>query len=129
VHVVVPIGMGAQPPLMEGAELKVVCLLAALCVSEAAWAQGPRATVWSNRAATRTVAPGSDSSGTAGCWWRTPDGRWLWVTGTRILPNGQTALRTYSYYRPQTTIRDESNHPQIIGGIDWYLNGRGPFSD
>jgi hypothetical protein len=109
--------------------LKVFCLLAALCVGEAALAQGPRTTFRSNRAAPRAGVQGSDAPGTGGCWCRTPDGRWLWVTGTKTLPNGQTALRTYSYYRPQTTIYDENNRPQVIGGIDWYLNGRGPFSD
>jgi hypothetical protein len=80
-----------------------------------------------NQSSRRTAAQNQTSAG--GCWCRTPDGRWLWVTGTETLPNGKTALRTYSYYRPQDTLYGDDGRPLVIGGIDWYLNGRGPFSD
>lgn len=79
-----------------------------------------------NQSSRRTAQNQTTASG---CWCRTPDGRWLWVTGTETLPNGKTALRTYSYYRPQATLYGDDGRPLVIGGIDWYLNGRGPFSD
>ena len=112
----------------KGAGMKAFWLLAALCTCATALAQSPQSFQkvgrFGGRGGVRNQATPS-----AGCWCRTPDGRWLWVTGTRELPNGQTAMRTYSYYRPPATIYGDDGRPQVIAGIDWYLNGRGPFSD
>ena len=102
--------------------MKAFWMLLALSVCATVFAQGPRNTVRDFRSRGANSAP-------CGCWYKTPDGRWLWVEGSYVMPNGQRALRTYSYYRPPTTLYSDDGRPQVIGGIDWYLNGRGPFSD
>lgn len=101
------------------AAIGICSILSARCLSAAA----------PSKATNVRSARQSSSAQAAGYWCRTPDGRWLWITGTKTLPNGQTAYRTYSYYRPQVTIIGEDGRPAVVGGIDWYLNGRGPFSD
>ena len=106
--------------------MRVLVTLVLLGVCSPLLAQSP---MGSHRAGRAAAAQRNTAAYNRGCWYRTPDGRWLWVEGTRVLPNGQTALRTFSYYRPPATIYGDDGHPQIIAGTDWYLNGRGPFSD
>jgi hypothetical protein len=70
-----------------------------------------------------------------GRWWcRTANGQWvLWQSGRWMAVPGDGAMpMTQSppgNTRPRTfvTYPNESRH--VFFGIDWYLNGRGPFSD
>src|SRR5262249_23528275 len=58
---------------------------------------------------------------------RTPDGRWVWVESQNV-PQAPAEGRQRAFPRTITSYPN-SFRPQKVFGIDWYLNGRGPFSD
>jgi len=74
-----------------------------------------------------------------GYWCRAANGSWVWmspsVEATKTSnADSQSAAprgtRVYSYYRPNVvTSYPNDFRPEVINGINWYLNGRSYFSD
>lgn len=61
----------------------------------------------------------------AGCWCLDKDGRWV---RTRTAPQAITGASATGV-NSRTSRFQNWLRPEKVGGIDWYLNGRGPFSD
>ncbi len=77
-------------------------------------------------------------------WYRAADGRWfVWTPGRWMASdnNGSAQIeslpptnsdvrttRTANYQPEVVTYPDDDDH-NVFFGIDWYANGRGPFSD
>ena len=115
--------------------MRTLCLVIVLGFATCALAAPPQSgTRVSKAAAVQATAKPS------GYWCRTVDGRSVWVpnkteavaakTGaTNTPPQSSTAVRRYSY-RPivQTSYPDDIT-PEVVNGVEWYLNGRSYFSD
>ena len=90
----------------------------------------------------RAKAPPCATQNSNGEWCRTVDGRSVWIPNqtqtakvapapARVPAQANTAVRVYSY-RATTqvfTSYPNSGPPEIINGVNWYLNGRSYFSD
>lgn len=112
-------------------------LLFGLCVPVLA-ASGPDGKV-TNKSLAAPRAPATSG----GYWCRAANGRLVWVKpapenaiatveNPQQKPANGARTRVYSYYRPQpnvVTSYPDSFRPEVVNGIDWYLNGRSYFSD
>jgi hypothetical protein len=114
--------------------MKALFLLVAVGICETTWADDRQQTKATGArtyvtAAAAKITPRAPSGAAAsGCWCRTADGRRYWVPAPPSARNG-SSRRTASYTNEPATVYGPDGHPVRIGGIDWYLNGRGPFSD
>ena len=113
--------------------MRTLCLVVVLGSATCALAAPPQSGTRVNKA-TAVQATAKPN----GSWVRTVDGRSVWVpsktetakTGaTSTPPQSSTAVRRYSYRPIVETSYPDDIRPEVINGVEWYLNGRSYFSD
>jgi hypothetical protein len=111
--------------------MKSLAFFAAIGVCASAWLAHAAEPTASKQPATVSQAPANadarHSAAKDGYWCRATNGRWVWVPSRSGAPQALTgARRSFSF---SSIYYGDDGKPLRIGGIDWYLNGRGPFSD
>ncbi len=110
--------------------MKLLAAIAAIGVCASAWLANAGEPAAIKKPGTlsqaSTTANASNATTKDGRWCRTTNGSWVWVPSAANTPQVLTGRR---FPNLSSIYYSDDGKPLRIGGIDWYLNGRGPFSD
>jgi hypothetical protein len=116
--------------------MKSLFILLAFGVCVPALAANPPAVKAAPAKAAASQTPGASG----GYWCRAANGNYFWIAPTTPIAKAPAEssqqkpapgpTRVYTYYRPNVaTTYPDSFRPEVVNGVDWYLNGRSYFSD